>query len=161
MSGDTSPTHADVTNFRLNAMMDMVKEFTDDFPLHAPSQPAPKEEVILVTGTTGAIGSHVLERLIATPSVGRIYALNRPDAVGDASSKERQRKTFENQGIDVSTLMSPKLVFLEGDTTMWKLGLPDSVYDGLKVSVTGMIHCGMSIYRGFVSNCSQFGSLEG
>jgi hypothetical protein len=89
--------------------------------------PAPKvpfnnsSHFVLVTGTTGNIGAELLAGLVATDSVQKIYALNRSSS--KLSILDRHRARFEDKGLDVSVLTSPKLVFLEGDASDENLGL--------------------------------------
>ncbi len=120
----------------------MVKEFTQNFPIHTPSKATPDSEVILVTGTTGSLGSFIVDKLISMPSISRVYAFNRPDKLGKSTLYDRQKKAFEEQGIDVSILSSPKLVLLEGDTASADLGLPKEILDEIVGSVTSIIHNG-------------------
>lgn len=134
----------------------MVKEFTQDFPIHTPSKPQPSSEVILVTGTTGSLGAPVLERLIATPSISRVYALNRVDRLGQSTVYERQKKAFEEHKIDLSVLNSTKLVLLEGDTASRHLGLPKDLLEEITASVTSIIHNGTFTHQPCVLHDSDF-----
>ncbi len=120
----------------------MVKEFTQNFPIHTPSKATPDSEVILITGTTGSLGSFIVDKLISMPSISRVYAFNRPDKLGKRTLYDRQKKAFEEQGIDVSILSSPKLVLLEGDTASADLGLPKEILDEIVGSATSIIHNG-------------------
>lgn len=144
---------SDVTA-RLAAMEFMVKEFTQDFPNHTTSKLAPKDEVVLATGTTGALGSHILHKLIATPYISRVYALNRPDKLGKSTLHERQKKALEEHGVSLSVLNSPKLILLEGDTSSSDLGLPKETVDEIVQSVTSIIHNGMFHVIAFLSGRS-------
>ena len=126
----------------IRSMEDMVKEFTRSFPTHQPSLPLPEKEGVLVTGTTGSLGSHLLHVLLITPSVAKIYALNRLDRNGNLAVRDRQKKAFKEHGLDVSLLDSPKLVLLEGDTSLRGFGLPQSGLDDMARSVTTIIHNG-------------------
>ncbi|CAK5283812.1 unnamed protein product [Mycena citricolor] len=70
-------------------------------------------EVVLLTGSTGGLGSHLLEILLKHPSIRRVYALNRYSS--RASSASRQSATFLERGLDAKLLLdSDRLVFLEG-----------------------------------------------
>lgn len=121
----------------------LVEEFTQHFPLHVPSKPTPDTEVILVTGTTGSLGANILDKLVATPSVSRIYALNRRDQSGKSTLKGRQQQSFEEHGIDPAVFDSPKIVLLEGDTASANLGLSKEEYESIVGSVTSVIHNGV------------------
>ncbi|KAG8978199.1 hypothetical protein FRB94_004592 [Tulasnella sp. JGI-2019a] len=75
----------DQTSLRIRAMGHAVQRYTKDLPAHTPdaSYPAPKddEEVVVLTGSTGGLGSHLLAQLIEMRSVMRVYALNRDSAI--------------------------------------------------------------------------------
>ncbi|KAJ7693172.1 hypothetical protein B0H17DRAFT_1168921 [Mycena rosella] len=70
---------------------------------------------VLLTGSTGGLGSHILEMLLNLASVERVYAFNR-----------RGR--------------TPKLVYLEGDTSKPDLGLPVDAWTTLRNTITVIIH---------------------
>jgi hypothetical protein len=81
--------------------------------------------VILLTGSTGGLGSHILEILLRLSSVERVYAFNRR---GKRPVSERQREAFLDRALDVTLLSTDKLVFLEGDTAKEDLGLPPHIF---------------------------------
>lgn len=83
--------------------------------------------VVILTGSTGYLGSQVLEGLLKDQRVTKVYALNRPGRDGD-SVAERHRKRFSEKGLDESLLKSAKLTFLETDSAAENLGLDDSTY---------------------------------
>ncbi|KAJ7633420.1 acetyl-CoA synthetase-like protein [Mycena polygramma] len=93
--------------------------------------------IILLTGTTGGLGSHILEILLGLTSVERVYAFNRR---GRTPVSDRQTEVFAERGLDVKLLSSEKLVYLEGDTTKADLGLPLDVWNTLRNSITAIIH---------------------
>ncbi|KAJ7622608.1 putative aminoadipate reductase [Mycena polygramma] len=93
--------------------------------------------VVLLTGSTGGLGSHMLEMLLRLASVERVYAFNRK---GRSSVSDRQLEAFTDRALDVSLLSSPKLVYLEGDTSSANLGLPSDVWTTLRDTLTVIIH---------------------
>ena len=56
----------------------------------------------MVTGTTGALGSHILKHLLLETSVVEVYAFNR-----SSSAPEAQKAAFESNGLDINLLNSP------------------------------------------------------
>ena len=84
--------------------------------------------VVLLTGSTGNIGSHILEALLREPRILRIYAFNRPSS-RQVSLLDRHRERFEDKGFDTSLLASKKLVFLEGDASQDNLGVSSLVFN--------------------------------
>lgn len=114
-SSQTSPTAA---------LADMVAKYSQAFITHVPSAPAPPtgQDVVLITGTTGAVGTTVLAQLLGCETVSRVYALNRKALTG-RSLYERQREALEDKGMDPAVCDSPKLVLLEGNLNEQNLGL--------------------------------------
>ncbi|KAF7329341.1 Acetyl-CoA synthetase-like protein [Mycena kentingensis (nom. inval.)] len=93
--------------------------------------------VILLTGSTGGLGSHILDILLRSSSVERVYAFNRPSRTPIA---QRQRASFEDRGLDSELLASPKLVYLEGDTTRADLGLTEAHLAEIQSTATVFVH---------------------
>lgn len=91
-------------------------------------------ETILLTGSTGNLGSEILASLLSMDRVRRVYALNRRSS--SFTIMERHKVRFEDRALDVSLLSSPKLVFLEGENDLPDLGLSGSI---TKEVWTGMI----------------------
>ena len=102
---------------RRQSVLKLVTKYTQDWAMHKPANDAtnPMDEIILLTGSTGALGSLLLVQLLTMPSVSRIYAFNRP---AQQSSRDRHLEAFRNRGNDVALLESEKLVYIEGDTAV-------------------------------------------
>lgn len=96
--------------------------------LRISSGTAPAEVVVLLTGSTGGLGSFLLDSLLNDPRVKKVYAYNRP-ARGAVTIQDRQKNAFEDKGFDVDLLTSAKVVYVEGDSAFPKLGLDDSLYE--------------------------------
>lgn len=111
----SADTNTDET--RRQGVLKLVTKYTQDWPMHKPANDAtnPMDEIILLTGSTGALGSQLLVQLLTMPSVSRIYAFNRP---ARQSSRDRHMEAFRNRGNDVALLESEKLVYIEGDTAV-------------------------------------------
>lgn len=84
-------------------------------------------DVVLVTGTTGSLGCYLLDALIVSSDISRVYAFNRPSK-HQTSLRERQSLALIERGIDVKILDSPKLVLLEGELTKPEWGLTRSIF---------------------------------
>ena len=89
----------------------------------------PSKEIILLTGSTGALGTSILAQLVELSSVGRIYALNRTDARNGISLEIRQASALRQRGYDEAILQSDKVVLVEGDTTLPQLGISYELFD--------------------------------
>jgi hypothetical protein len=107
---------------------EMISKYSEGFEeaiVHERSRTSAGELVVLLTGSTGGLGSHILENLLGLASVERVYAFNRP---GRTPISERQTEAFIDRALDVQLLLSDKLVYLEGDTSKQDLGLPVDVW---------------------------------
>ncbi|KAI5990800.1 putative aminoadipate reductase [Pisolithus marmoratus] len=87
--------------------------------------------VVLVTGSTGALGSYLVASLLQREDIARIYVLNRRSKT--TTSQERQLSTFQDRGLDTGLLESQKLVYVEGDTSQENLGLEDKTYAEVRI----------------------------
>ncbi|EIW83469.1 acetyl-CoA synthetase-like protein [Coniophora puteana RWD-64-598 SS2] len=102
--------------------------------------PTPQGAVVLLTGSTGHLGSYILHELLSNDGVSKIYAFNR--ASSGRSGRERQEVSFASRKLPVSSLdsSSHKLVFLDGDTSEPELGLSAEVLRDLRNEVSVIIH---------------------
>ncbi|PBK69900.1 hypothetical protein ARMSODRAFT_974971 [Armillaria solidipes] len=87
---------------RVDAMHRMVQKYSKDFPLisekHSHALTLEADKVVLVTGTTGGLGCHILANLVLDETVKHIYAVNRPGAV---PVTRRQQQTFADHRLEV------------------------------------------------------------
>ncbi|KAJ7257509.1 putative aminoadipate reductase [Mycena haematopus] len=120
----------------------LVNKYTSK--LKAPIPFAGDLQIVLLTGSTGSLGSQILSSLLQDDRVVKVYALNRPstsgDVTGDSSFVERHAATFRDRGLDTKLLSSPKLHFVQGQTENLNLGLSDGLYNEILNSVTLIIH---------------------
>ena len=116
---------------KLQEMADLISEFSVDFPKHRPSiaQSPPPGEVVLLTGSTGGLGSQLLSHLVSLPSVSHVYALNRRAGDGLKSLRERQVEALASRGLDIGIVGSPKVTLVEGDTAARDFGIDHSLYE--------------------------------
>ncbi|KAJ7439939.1 putative aminoadipate reductase [Mycena latifolia] len=122
------------------AIEEMVAKYSEGFDepiVQSKTAPPSGGAVVLLTGSTGGLGSHLLEILLRLSSVERVYAFNRKSR---ASVSDRQRDAFVDRALDVELLSSKKLVYLEGDTSKADLGLPANVYTMLRDTITVIVH---------------------
>ncbi|TFK84744.1 acetyl-CoA synthetase-like protein [Polyporus arcularius HHB13444] len=95
---------------------------------------------VLLTGTTGRLGSHALAQLLQSPDVVKVYALNREKSGSDAALLERQRAQFKLFGLDVGLLSSDKVSFRAVQFEKERLGLEEARYRELSANVDTVIH---------------------
>lgn len=88
--------------------------------------------VVLLTGSTGSLGSYILDLLIRIPNVPKIYCLNRRH-----NGEIHQTQTFKSKGLQTRF---QKVTFLQCDLSKKSLGLQEDTYNGLLQEVTHVIH---------------------
>ena len=124
-----NPEHSSTQNSvsKEDEMLRMLAKYSKAFVRHvATSATAAGSQVVLLTGTTGGLGSVLLAKLLILPEVSRVYALNRK---GSGTLLDRQESAFNDRALDANSLTSSKLVSLEGSLNSEKLGLLDDVYE--------------------------------
>ncbi|PBK97000.1 acetyl-CoA synthetase-like protein [Armillaria gallica] len=119
---------------RVKAMHAMVKKYSTGLPTSIGGMPplAASSKIVLLTGTTGSLGSHILASLVLDTSVDRIYAVNRP---GKLALLDRQREAFVSRGLNVGLLDSDKVVLVQVD-----ISEGTDFFDELPSSITHIIH---------------------
>ncbi|PFJ19175.1 non-ribosomal peptide synthetase [Bacillus cereus] len=97
-------------------------------------------KTVFLTGATGYLGAHILERLLQLPST-TIYCLVRKneDQVIGAKLKERMRFYF---GKEILQKLEGRVELIEGDLSLINLGLDSKKVNYLKSNVESIIHCG-------------------
>ncbi|KAH7310718.1 hypothetical protein B0I35DRAFT_78217 [Stachybotrys elegans] len=97
-----------------------------------------RKETIILTGSTGSLGSYLLACLLANPLVGRIYCLNRGQP---ETARTRQEASFKSRRLP--PLPAPddsRLSFIQGSLHEPKMGIPVADYDLLVDQATCVIH---------------------
>lgn len=114
-------------------MQDLWKRYTANLPVTAR---APQQQdgpaTILLTGSTGSLGSYILDSLIQDSRVAQIYCLNRGSA-----SFERQKRSQAGKGLGN---LPAKVICLDGDFLQDYFGLPVQEYKILLDTVFLVIH---------------------
>ena len=124
-----------------NPLVEMVEKYSKDFRDHIPSSQPPTEDIIVITGTSGSIGSSILIDCLKCPNIKQVYALNRPSA----DPVKVQKEAFAKRGFDPSAVDTPKLTFLHADLTAGDLGIGKLLLEELRTTVTHIIHAGWLI----------------
>ena len=92
-----------------------------------PSSQSISPAVVLLTGSTGGLGSFLLSELLQSPTVQRVFAFNRPSS--SKSIAERQQAAFKDRGLSIDLLTSDKLIYVEADASLDKCGLSAAQYE--------------------------------
>ena len=92
------------------------------------------KRVVVLTGSTGALGSYILCLLQDEPSVSHIYCLNRSPDSGSLQSKRNKARGLS------PPFLSDRVTFLTSDLSKPFLGLEHHVYADILSSATDIIH---------------------
>ena len=134
-------------------LVKMVEKYSKNFGDHIPSLQPPTEDIIVITGTTGSIGSSILVNCLKSPNIKHIYALNR----SSVDPVEAQKVALERRGFDPSLAETPKLTLLNADLAAGDLGIGELLLEELRTTVTHIIHAGWLINWSF--DLSRFDPL--
>ena len=112
---------------REEIMIEMLDRYSNKLTtpcLTKPEKSSPGLTVVL-TGTTGSLGSYLLDALLSSKSVTKVYCLNRR-----ADAEEQQAKTNEERGL--GSKWGEQAVFLHADLSKPNLGLSIQAYNRLR-----------------------------
>ncbi|KAJ6443691.1 Conidial yellow pigment biosynthesis polyketide synthase [Purpureocillium lavendulum] len=96
------------------------------------------DNVVVVTGATGSLGSHLVAAFAEQPDVKAVVCVNRRSTSTPIAT--RQADAFSNRGISLSPAARSKLRILETDTSQPRLGLAAAEYDWLVEHGTHIVH---------------------
>ncbi|KAJ5994030.1 hypothetical protein N7451_009754 [Penicillium sp. IBT 35674x] len=116
----------------------LVEKYTSDLParretrleqrLHFPS-------TVVLTGSTGSLGTYLLYSILHSGSVSKVYCLNRSEA------RSRQENSFEARGLHVDANdLKDRVEFLQASFGEPRFGLDEDKYRELLDSVDTIIH---------------------
>ncbi|KAJ5604420.1 hypothetical protein N7510_009574 [Penicillium lagena] len=123
------------------------------------------KSIVLLTGSTGNLGSSLLAHFIASPTVEKIICLNRRPAdplTGQIDLLQRQLNIAESKGVSIGLKMASKIEIIPCDPTADLFGLSLKVYTQLISQTTHILHNAwpMDFKRSFASFQSQFQYLN-
>lgn len=115
-------------------MLDLYESNSSNLPITVrPPQEQPEQVTVLLTGSTGSLGSYILDSLVRNGNVTKVFCLNRgPD------NHERLQKVQAAKGL--SGVLPSKVICIEGDVSKDYFGLTVKDYKALLGSVTIVIH---------------------
>jgi nucleoside-diphosphate-sugar epimerase/acyl carrier protein len=99
-------------------------------------------QCVLLTGTTGSLGAHILARLLSMEHVITVFCPVR--ASSPSAALDRILTTLSNKGL-VPFANVDKIVALPADLSRTDLGFPPSVTANLKASLTTVIHSAWAV----------------
>ncbi|KAL9084716.1 MAG: hypothetical protein Q9165_007964, partial [Trypethelium subeluteriae] len=96
-----------------------------------------QDAIVLVTGATGSLGSHIVSGFAENSAVKTVVCINRKT---NKPVEQRQTEAFSSRGIELSAGAQGKLRLLETETSKSQLGLPTDEYSWLIHNVTHIVH---------------------
>lgn len=126
---------------RKEKIQGLVDKYTADLPIRDENFPQSTHAptTVILTGSTGSLGTYLLKSLLDTKSVTKIYCLNRSDA------ERRQKKGLEEKGLHIDDDGWKKLEFLQASFGEPRFGLDEAKYQKLLESVDTIIHNGWKV----------------
>lgn len=134
-------SNSNETHDEQDVLKDILNKYSTPVPLNKnKSAAAMAGQTVLVTGTTGSLGSYLLDLLEQEPRVDRIICLNRSTGGG----KDRQIEGNVKRGLNTSL---SKAEFYQADLSQPDFGL--SNYDELLQSTDRIVHNAWSVNFNF------------
>ncbi|GAD96178.1 NRPS-like enzyme, putative [Paecilomyces variotii No. 5] len=110
--------------------------------LDVEDRPNPGSSIVILTGSTGSLGSYLLTTLLSSPDVSKVICLNR-----STDGEKRQKASHNARGLPIlwEGEKKQRAEFLTADLSKQELGLGDEKYNQLRSEVTTIIHCGWKV----------------
>jgi carbohydrate kinase (thermoresistant glucokinase family) len=104
-----------------------------------------RKHAVVLTGTTGSLGAHVLAQLVGRADIETVYCLVRAKDAKDASRRVTQsllqRKIYHAMSLEARA----KINALPSDFSDIHLGLSNTTYEAIAQKVTNVIHCAWAV----------------
>lgn len=121
---------------------DLIQDYKDmidklllsNFNVESNVPPKQEQEIVILTGSTGTLGSYVLDSLIRNPTVADIYCLNRAEDGLSTQNKKNQLLGLQN------CPNNKRVSFWTVDLSQKFFNLTRSQYEELSSKATLMIH---------------------
>ncbi|RDW86990.1 putative polyketide synthase [Aspergillus mulundensis] len=115
--------------------------------------------VVIITGATGSLGSHLVASFARNPAVRTVVCLNRRS---NTPGSIRQGEALSSRRLELTEAESRKLRMLDGNTSEPHLGLPADEYTWLARNATHIVHNAwpMSLARPIHTFVPQFQALR-
>ncbi|GLA30077.1 putative NRPS-like protein biosynthetic cluster [Aspergillus niger] len=104
--------------------------------VHTASRPTPGTHTVILTGSTGQLGTYILDALLRNPSVAHVHCLNRGD-----DAREKQQNRIKAYGLTPLADNEARLSFWTADLSKGRdLGLQPDVFTQFQQTATLIIH---------------------
>ncbi|CRG85128.1 L-aminoadipate-semialdehyde dehydrogenase [Talaromyces islandicus] len=124
-----------VSENELEAMSQMITQYSTF--LNRP----PSEQVVILTGSTGSLGVYILSRLLEHPLVKKVFCLVR--ATSEHNALDRVLSSLSSRSLPI--VNAYKIVAFPSTLGRDDLGLPPTIIDELRDSLTHIIHAAWAV----------------
>ncbi|KAI1633994.1 hypothetical protein F4809DRAFT_652207 [Biscogniauxia mediterranea] len=127
-----------VSSTSYEEMEKLVAKFENQLPRPPNKEqriPGGSEQTIILTGSTGSLGSYMLASLLTRADIKKIYCLNRSE-----DAKAKQEKSLSSRGLPALPVQDGRVVFLQAKLSEPNLGLPADQHAALAREATCIIH---------------------
>ena len=129
MSGHGAEASGKFEELRIKKMEDMLAKYSKDLPKASTNEADFKQDekklTVVLTGSTGSLGSYILDTLLSSDRVSKVICLNR-----GAHSEDKQKKSNASRDL-ITDWESDKVQFLTTDLGKPRFGLSSDDYDML------------------------------
>ncbi|KAI1108654.1 nonribosomal peptide synthetase [Nemania sp. NC0429] len=129
------PSLPEDTENGVESMKSLWQKYTRDLPEArlGRANPSDDRQVVILTGTTGTLGSYMLDQMIRNPRVKRIICLNRSE-----DGEKRQARAMVERGL--ARDYESKCTFLHADMSRGDFGLSRDAFNELLETADCFIH---------------------
>ncbi|KAH8890655.1 acetyl-CoA synthetase-like protein [Thozetella sp. PMI_491] len=125
----------------------LMRQLIDKYSSFSPREPgsvSPDGETVILTGTTGSLGAHILGQLVKKTHVKKVWCLVR--AASPLAAHVRVLSTLAAKGIsDLSAQELGKIISLPADLSSPSLGLSEFDAAQLRDTLTTVIHSAWAV----------------
>ncbi|KAI1637851.1 hypothetical protein F4809DRAFT_299478 [Biscogniauxia mediterranea] len=134
--GGTDSVNESGEDHDIQTMRALWQKYTLDLPNPKADRPDPADEgqTVILTGSTGMLGSYMLGFMVSNPAVKKVICLNRAEDGG----KKQQAKAMQERGLPLD--YETKAEFWHADMSRSDFGLPKETYERLLLSADRFIH---------------------
>jgi len=118
----------------------MVEGFVEQYSLRTQQSGEEKDCVVLLTGSTGSLGCHLVAHLASLPMVKEVVCLIRPATGRDQDPSDRQDEALRGKLLFLSPEVRDKVTTIQATLSLPQLGLTSKTYDFLLGRVTHVLH---------------------
>lgn len=119
---------------------ELVHGFVEQFSLRTQEQGNEEEFVVLLTGSTGSLGCHLVVHLANLPKIMEVICLIRPSTGHDGNASNRQDEALHDKLLHLPPKLRAKVTTIQAVLSRPQLGLTSEAYNSIVQRVTHVLH---------------------